>query len=91
MSGPGQWRAASLAASLEAAHQVSVLAPPDLGWDAGSVFAPLGARAAIYSRIEDIVADVAHQGRAGDQVLVMSNGGFQGIHERLLAALDADH
>jgi UDP-N-acetylmuramate: L-alanyl-gamma-D-glutamyl-meso-diaminopimelate ligase len=82
---------ATLAASLETADQVFVFAPPDLGWDAGSVFAPLGARAAIYSRIEDIVAAIAHQGRTGDQVLVMSNGGFQGIHERLLAALDAGH
>ncbi|MBP6242669.1 MAG: UDP-N-acetylmuramate:L-alanyl-gamma-D-glutamyl-meso-diaminopimelate ligase [Chromatiaceae bacterium] len=82
---------ATLAASLEAADQVFVLAPPDLGWDAGPVFAPLGARVAIYSRIEDIVAAIAHQGRPGDQVLVMSNGGFQGIHERLLAALDGGH
>ena len=82
---------ATLAASLEAADQVFVLAPPDLGWDAGPVFAPLGARVAIYSRIEDIVAAIAHQGRPGDQVLIMSNGGFQGIHERLLAALDGGH
>ena len=82
---------ATLAASLAAADQVLVFAPPDLGWDAGAVFAPLGARAAIYTRIEDIVGAIARQGRAGDQVLVMSNGGFQGIHERLLAALDADH
>ena len=82
---------ATLAASLAAADQVFVFAPPDLGWDAGSVFAPLGPRAAIYTRIEDIVAAIALQGRAGDQVLVMSNGGFQGIHERLLAALDGGH
>ncbi len=82
---------ATLAASLEAADQVFVFAPPDLGWDAGPVFAPLGTRAAIYSKIEDIVTAIAHQGRAGDQVLVMSNGGFQGIHERLLTALDAGH
>jgi UDP-N-acetylmuramate: L-alanyl-gamma-D-glutamyl-meso-diaminopimelate ligase len=82
---------ATLAASLGLADQVYVFAPADLGWDAAPVFASLGARAAIFSQVEDIVAQVANQGRTGDQVLVMSNGGFQGIHERLLEALRAVH
>ncbi len=81
---------ASLADSLALADRVYVHAPRDLGWDAAPVFAPLGERAVIFDRVEDIVARVAREGRRGDQVLVMSNGGFQGIHERLLAALAAD-
>lgn len=80
---------ASLAASLSLAHRIYVHAPPDLGWDAARVFAPLGPRATICSRVEEIVEQVAREARRSDQVLVMSNGGFQGIHERLLAALAA--
>jgi UDP-N-acetylmuramate: L-alanyl-gamma-D-glutamyl-meso-diaminopimelate ligase len=78
---------AELAASLGDADQVYVFAPPDLGWDPAAVFAPLGAKAAVFAEVEAIVARVAVQARAGDQVLVMSNGGFQGIHQRLLDAL----
>ncbi|MBN2887263.1 MAG: UDP-N-acetylmuramate:L-alanyl-gamma-D-glutamyl-meso-diaminopimelate ligase [Chromatiaceae bacterium] len=77
----------SLAASLDAADRVYVYAPPDLGWDAGAVFAALSERALVSDSIEQIVAALCAEARAGDQVVVMSNGGFGGIHERLLAAL----
>jgi UDP-N-acetylmuramate: L-alanyl-gamma-D-glutamyl-meso-diaminopimelate ligase len=80
---------AELAASLADADQVYVFAPPDLGWDPAAVFAPLGGKAAVFAEIEPIVARVAAEATPGDQVLVMSNGGFQGIHQRLLAALGA--
>jgi UDP-N-acetylmuramate: L-alanyl-gamma-D-glutamyl-meso-diaminopimelate ligase len=76
-----------LAESLSAAERIYVFVPEDLGWDAAPVFAPLGPRAEVFSRVEDIVVRVADDCRAGDQVLVMSNGGFQGIHQRLLDAL----
>ncbi|MEW7981416.1 MAG: UDP-N-acetylmuramate:L-alanyl-gamma-D-glutamyl-meso-diaminopimelate ligase [gamma proteobacterium symbiont of Phacoides pectinatus] len=79
--------AARLPASLEAADEVLVYSPPDLGWDAGGVFAPLGERARIYSRVEEIVHALAGRARAGDHLLVMSNGGFENIHQRLLDAL----
>jgi UDP-N-acetylmuramate: L-alanyl-gamma-D-glutamyl-meso-diaminopimelate ligase len=78
---------AELAASLADADRVYVFAPPDLGWDPAAVFAPLGARAAVFAEVEPIVARVAVEAAPGDQVLVMSNGGFQGIHQRLLVAL----
>jgi len=78
---------ASLAASLALADRVYVFAPPDLGWDAGPVFAPLGERVSLFATVADLVSRIAREARAGDQVLVMSNGGFQGVHERLLAAL----
>jgi UDP-N-acetylmuramate: L-alanyl-gamma-D-glutamyl-meso-diaminopimelate ligase len=80
---------AELAASLELADRVYVFSPPDLGWDAAPVFAPLGDRAAVCARVDEIVDRIAAEGRAGDHVLVMSNGGFQGIHAKLLAALAA--
>jgi UDP-N-acetylmuramate: L-alanyl-gamma-D-glutamyl-meso-diaminopimelate ligase len=58
-----------------------------LGWDAAGLFAPLGARARCVDDLEDLVAAVASDCRPGDRVLVMSNGGFGGIHEKLLARL----
>ena len=58
-----------------------------LAWDAGSAFAPLGARARCEANLEALVGAIAAQVRDGDQVLVMSNGGFGGIHQKLLAAL----
>jgi len=80
---------AALAASLVAADLVHLFAPPDLGWDPAPWLAPLGARATVFARLEDIVARVASEAASGDHVLVMSNGGFGGIHQKLLAALAA--
>ena len=60
-----------------------------LGWDARSLFALLGARARCEEDLEALVAAVAAEARAGDHVLVMSNGGFGGIHDKLLDRLSA--
>ncbi|QDQ86334.1 UDP-N-acetylmuramate:L-alanyl-gamma-D-glutamyl-meso-diaminopimelate ligase [Alcaligenaceae bacterium SJ-26] len=60
-----------------------------LGWDPATVLAPLGSRATAYSDIDALVHSVAAQARPGDHVVVMSNGSFGGVHERLLAALDS--
>ena len=58
-----------------------------LGWDAGEALAPLGARASVHEDLGALVAAVVAEARAGDRVLVMSNGGFGGVHGRLLEAL----
>lgn len=58
-----------------------------LGWDPARVLAPLGERAAAYDDMEAMVAAIAQAARAGDHILVMSNGGFGGIHGKLLEAL----
>jgi UDP-N-acetylmuramate: L-alanyl-gamma-D-glutamyl-meso-diaminopimelate ligase len=79
--------ASALAASLDAADRVHVYAPPDLDWDAAAALAPVGERLAIGSSVEAIVDRVAASAQLGDHVLVMSNGGFGGIHQRLLDAL----
>ena len=60
-----------------------------LAWDARAVFAPLGARARCESDLSALVAAVAAEARDGDHILAMSNGGFGGIHEKLLATLAA--
>jgi UDP-N-acetylmuramate: L-alanyl-gamma-D-glutamyl-meso-diaminopimelate ligase len=76
-----------LAASLDAADRVFVFAPADLGWDAAAVFAGLAGRAAVHVDLDVLAAAVVAECRAGDQVLVMSNGGFGGIHQKLLDGL----
>ena len=58
-----------------------------LGWDAAAVFAPLGAKARCHDDLERLVSAIAEEARPGDHVLVMSNGGFGGIHEKLLKRL----
>ncbi|ADC62027.1 UDP-N-acetylmuramate:L-alanyl-gamma-D-glutamyl-meso-diaminopimelate ligase [Allochromatium vinosum] len=82
---------AELAGSLTAADRVYVHAPSDLGWDAAAVLAGLGERLAVHDAIEPIVTQVIADSRPGDQILVMSNGGFGGIHQRLLDALRLKH
>lgn len=79
----------SLPASLEAADQVLVYSPASLEWDAAAVFAGTQAKASIYDSTQKIVERVAADARSGDTILVMSNGGFEGIHQRILDALKA--
>jgi UDP-N-acetylmuramate: L-alanyl-gamma-D-glutamyl-meso-diaminopimelate ligase len=60
-----------------------------LNWDARTLFAPLGPRAHCEAGVPVLVAAIASEAREGDHILVMSNGGFGGIHGKLLAALSA--
>jgi UDP-N-acetylmuramate: L-alanyl-gamma-D-glutamyl-meso-diaminopimelate ligase len=60
-----------------------------LDWDAAHALAPLGDTAKVAGTIEEVVQLVASAARPGDHVLCMSNGGFGGIHAKLLAALAA--
>ncbi len=57
------------------------------GWSAAEALAPLGAQAVVEDSVDALVAAIVKAARPGDQVLVMSNGGFGGIHDKLLAAL----
>ncbi|EWM51372.1 L-alanyl-gamma-D-glutamyl-meso-diaminopimelate ligase [Bordetella holmesii 70147] len=58
-----------------------------LGWNPADVLAPLGTRASSYDDLNTLVRAVSQAARPGDHVLVMSNGGFGGVHDKLLAAL----
>ncbi|HWP18107.1 MAG TPA: UDP-N-acetylmuramate:L-alanyl-gamma-D-glutamyl-meso-diaminopimelate ligase [Burkholderiaceae bacterium] len=58
-----------------------------LGWDASEALAPMGARAVVEGDIDALVQRVVSAARPGDHVLCMSNGGFGGIHAKLLLAL----
>src|SRR5690606_13516197 len=79
----------TLAGSLRGADAVYLFAPPDLGWDAGAVASQLGPHAATEPSIDALLARLLRELRSGDHVLVMSNGGFGGLHQRLLGALQA--
>ena len=72
--------------SLEACDHVYCYGA-NLGWDASEALAPMGARAEVHQDFDAMVKAIASEAKAGDQVLVMSNGGFQGIHNKLLEAL----
>ena len=58
-----------------------------LGWDAHEALAPLADRAQVCMTLESLVEAVVRASQPGDHILVMSNGGFGGIHQKLLDAL----
>jgi UDP-N-acetylmuramate: L-alanyl-gamma-D-glutamyl-meso-diaminopimelate ligase len=60
-----------------------------LGWDAAGALAPLGAKAVCHADLEALVGAISAEARSGDQILVMSNGGFGGIHQKLLDRLQS--
>jgi UDP-N-acetylmuramate: L-alanyl-gamma-D-glutamyl-meso-diaminopimelate ligase len=76
-----------LAAALDPADLAVVYAPPGLGWDVGDALAPLGERVRVLDSLEAVVELVTHRVGPGDHVVLMSNGSFGGLHERLLANL----
>ena len=59
----------------------------NLGWDAAAALAPMGERAIVDADLDRLVSKIASAAQPGDHVLVMSNGGFGGIHGKLLNAL----
>ena len=79
----------TLAQSLAGADEIWLYAPPSVNWDVRSAMAVLGARARIETDFEALLAHLTPSLRSGDQVLIMSNGGFGGLHTRLLAALES--
>jgi len=79
---------AQLPWSLEAAD-LAFCHSGGLDWDAAAALAPLGARAQVAPNISTLVTQVLAAAQPGDQVVCMSNGGFGGIHDQLLAGLRA--
>ena len=58
-----------------------------LGWSLADALTPLGARASAYEQIDTLVAAIAKAAQPGDHIVVMSNGGFGGVHQKILQAL----
>jgi UDP-N-acetylmuramate: L-alanyl-gamma-D-glutamyl-meso-diaminopimelate ligase len=76
-----------LAPALALADRAWFLNSPELGWDLPAAVAPLGDRARFAADVEALAKQLAADTRPGDHVLVMSNGGFGGLHDKLLAEL----
>ena len=74
--------------SLEEAN-LAICHSGGLDWDAKEALVDMGARALIGKTVDEVIAQVVTAAQAGDHVLCMSNGGFGGIHAKLLKALDA--
>ena len=86
---------AQLPVSLEAADNIfaygASTGKESLGWDLNEVLAPLNrlspSRAKAFDDLNALVAAVAKEAKPGDHILVMSNGGFGGVHQKILKAL----
>lgn len=76
-----------LANSLKDADQVWLYQPAGLNWDLQTVLDALGAKGQLQQDIDTLAQQVAAAAQAGDHILIMSNGGFEGIHDKVLAAL----
>ena len=76
----------SLAPSLEDA-QLAFCFTGGIGWDAQAALQSLGSKVTCRDDLNALIAAIVAAARPGDHVLVMSNGGFGGIHGKLLAAL----
>jgi UDP-N-acetylmuramate: L-alanyl-gamma-D-glutamyl-meso-diaminopimelate ligase len=79
----------TLAPSLALADEVWLFSPPDLGWDTTPLVAALGARGHSVAEVDALATELAQSLRPGDHALIMSNGGFGGLHGKLLANLAA--
>lgn len=76
-----------IAPSLAAADEVIMYQPDGLDWEMDDVVAALGEQGVLLNNVDAIVQRVAAIAQSGDHVLVMSNGGFDGIHDKLLDKL----
>jgi UDP-N-acetylmuramate: L-alanyl-gamma-D-glutamyl-meso-diaminopimelate ligase len=79
----------TLAPSLALADDVWLFAPPDLGWDTQPLMAALGTRGHAVPDVDKLADELAQALKPGDHALIMSNGGFGGLHGKLLARLEA--
>ena len=77
---------ARLAGSLQDADLVFAYAG-GIDWDLQAALAPLGRKASVHRDLHQLITAIVQHARSGDRILVMSNGGFGGIHDQLIAAL----
>ena len=78
---------ARLADSLREADHTFAFAG-GIDWDLSAALTALGDRACVHAALPDLIDDIVAKARPGDDVLIMSNGGFGGLHDRLLKALE---
>ena len=79
----------ALAESLRGADQVFVYQSPEVKWDVADAMQPLGSLATVHKDLGPLTEALANAAQPGDHLVLMSNGSFGGLHERLLTALRA--
>lgn len=77
----------ALAGSLNLADVVFLFEPPDLAWDLENSMSNSSIDCRIFNDIDPLLAGLIEQSRDGDHIIVMSNGGFHGIHDKILNEL----
>jgi UDP-N-acetylmuramate: L-alanyl-gamma-D-glutamyl-meso-diaminopimelate ligase len=77
----------ALAHSLRGADRVFVYQSPEVKWDVTDAMRPLGALATVQSDLGQLIAGLGAEARPGDHLVLMSNGSFGGLHEKLLQGL----
>jgi UDP-N-acetylmuramate: L-alanyl-gamma-D-glutamyl-meso-diaminopimelate ligase len=81
--------AQALGSSLAQADRVWLYQGPGVQWDVAGSVAALGERAAVVRDLDELIGRLVETSQPGDHVLIMSNGGFGGIHAKLLERLAA--
>lgn len=77
----------TLAQSLEDADHIMLFQPAAVDWNMTPLINQLKGKAQLYRDTQDIIDELCHSSRSGDQIVIMSNGGFEGIHQRLIDTL----
>ena len=78
----------TLGPSLAAADKVLLYTSEGLSWNPDTLMQQLAGKASAFSDIDAIVEHLSNTASSGDHILIMSNGGFGGLHDKLLQSLD---
>jgi len=78
----------SLSNSWQQADEVCLYQPEGLDWNLADVVKQSKTAANIFSSTDKIIEHLLNKAAAGDHILIMSNGGFEAIHQRMLDALE---
>ncbi len=78
----------AVAKSLQQADNVLLFQSPDFSWDVAEQMQTIADKLQVFGETNDIIDTIVKNAKSGDHVLIMSNGGFENIHQRLLDALN---
>ena len=77
----------ALAQSLTGADRVIVYQSSEVKWDVTDAMVPLGSLATVHDDMQRLITAIVAESRPGDHLVLMSNGSFGGLHDKLLSAL----
>lgn len=77
----------ALPASLQVADQVLLFEPANSGWSLAEVATAIGPQAQVSTDLTVLIGQLTEMAQSGDSIVIMSNGGFGGIHDKLIDAL----